>query len=95
MSGLPVLFVGDSHQKALQPRLVESLLCVHLVSGAESSNFRGYCSTPDWPGARFPWASLSDRVRKLVMEKQFKILIVQAPCNDISNLLKNNTKNQS
>ena len=74
-----MLFVGDSYQKALQPRLVESLLCVHLVSGAESSNFRGYCSTPDWPGARFPWASLSDRVRKLVMEKQFKILIVQAP----------------
>ena len=84
MSGLPVLFIGDSHQKALQSRLVESLFCVHLVSGAESSNFRGYCSTPDLPGAMFPWASLSGTIRKLVMEKQFKILILQAPCNDIS-----------
>ena len=47
---------------------------------------RAYCSTPDWPGARYPQNSLQQIVPELLGERKYTNLILIAPTNDISNL---------
>ena len=53
---------------------------------------RAYCSTPDWPEARYPMNSQLVIMEELLGERPYKGLIVLAPTNDISNL--ENVSNQ-
>ena len=95
------LFVGDSRVKSLKPRIVEKALGGGLLSVPGSLKVpelpqgrskghpgRGYCSSRDWPHSKFPEASLEDRVPELLAARTFTNLVIQAPCNDISNIIK-------
>ena len=47
---------------------------------------RAYCSTPEWPEARYLQNSLKQIVPELLGERRYSSLIMMAPSNDISNL---------
>ena len=84
------LLVGDSHLGSVNTRLVEKSLgrkARMITPGAvRPREDRAYCSTPDWPGARYPQNSLQQMVPELLGERKYKNLIMIAPTNDISNL---------
>ena len=98
--GVPqTLLVCDSRVKSLKSRIVEKALkggrlsvpgSLKVPEGPQGKGGghpgRAYCSTRDWPGAKFPSASLEDRVPGLLAVKSFTNLILQAPCNDITNI---------
>ena len=84
------LLVGDSHLNSLNLRQVEEALGqkARLITpgAARPREDRAYCSSPDWPGARYPQNSLQQMVPELLGERRYKNLIILAPSNDISNL---------
>ena len=84
------LLVGDSHLNSLNLRQVEEALGqkARLITpgAARPREDRAYCSSPDWPGARYPQNSLQQMVPELLGERKYKNLIMLAPSNDISNL---------
>jgi hypothetical protein len=83
------LMVGDSHIKTVKPRVVEKAVGGRLFVPGYSrprGQGRAYCSSRDWPNARFPDNSLEYKVPELLSERDYKNLIIQAPCNDITNL---------
>ena len=100
--GVPhTLLVCDSRVRSLKPRIVEKALrdgrlsvpgSLKVPEGPQGRGKghpgRAYCSSRDWPGAKFPAASLEDRVPELLATGPFTNLVVQAPCNDITNILK-------
>ena len=95
------LLIGDSRVKSLKPRIIEKALGNGLLSVPGSIRVpvqpqgrgkghpgRAYCSSRDWPGAKFPAASLEDRVPELLAARPYTNLVLQAPSNDITNILK-------
>ena len=99
--GVPhTLFVCDSRVKSLKARIVEKALrngrlsvpgSLKVPEGPQGRGNghpgRAYCSARDWPGAKFPTASLEDKVPELLAARPFVNLVLQAPCNDITNIL--------
>ena len=94
------LLVCDSRVKSLKPRVVEKALrggLLHVPGSlripqapGQSKGYpgRAYCSSRNWPNSRFPEASLEDRVPRLLAARSYANLVIQAPCNDITNILK-------
>ena len=95
------LLVGDSRVKSLDPRVIEKALGDGLLYVPGSLKIplqpqgqsrghpgRAYCSSRDWPYSKFPAASLEDRVPELLAVRNYTNLVVQAPCSDITNILK-------
>ena len=95
------LLIGDSRVKSLMPRIIEKALGNGVLSVPGSIRVpvqpqgrgkghpgRAYCSSRDWPGAKFPAASLEDRVPELLAARSYTNLVLQAPSNDITNILK-------
>ena len=84
------LLVGDSHLNSLNLRQVEEVLgrkASLIAPGAtRPREDRAYCSSPDWPGARFPQNSLQQMVPEQLGEREYTNLILLAPTNDITNL---------
>ena len=84
------LLVGDSHLNSLNLRQVEEVLGRRarlIAPGAvRPREDRAYCSSPDWPGARYPQNSLQQMVPEQLGERVYTNLILLAPTNDISNL---------
>ena len=84
------LLVGDSHLGSLNVREVEKGLgrrAMMVTPGVtRPAEDRAYCSTPEWPGARYPQNSLKQMVPELLGERKYTNLIMIAPTNDISNL---------
>ena len=80
--------VGDSHLNTLNNREVEKatkgkLFCPGFARPKEG---RAYCSTNDWPNARFPANSHSEIIPKILSERRYEGGIVLCPTNDISNI---------
>jgi hypothetical protein len=82
------LFMGDSNMKGVNMRLLERATGGLLFSPGSSRprEARVYCSTRDWRGARFPSNNMTDIVPEQLRKRTYSSLILQAPCNDISNL---------
>jgi hypothetical protein len=83
------LLVGDSHQKCLKPRVMEKMLNggrLFAPGYTHPREGRAYCSTRDWPNSRYTDNSLEDKVPELLSTREFTNLIIQAPCNDITNI---------
>ena len=84
------LLVGDSHMNSLNLRQVEEALGrkARLIApgSVRPREDRAYCSSPDWPGARFPQNSLQQMVPEQLGEREYTNLILLAPTNDITNL---------
>ena len=86
------LFVGDSHLKNINHRRVEMATKGQLFVPGYTNRKKGeagsrtYCSTADWPNARYPEQNLTDTLPQLLSARQYTNLIVLAPCNDITNL---------
>ena len=84
------LLVGDSHLGSVNRREVEKVLGRGprlIAPGAiRPREDRAYCSTPEWPGARYPQNSLQQMVPELLGERKYTSLIMMAPTNDITNL---------
>ena len=91
MSGPPMtLLVGDSHLNSLNLPLIERGLGrgarLFAPGATRPREDRAYCSTPDWPGARYPQNSQQQMVPELLGERKYTNLIVMAPTSDITNL---------
>ena len=82
------LMVTDSHVKTLNLRKVEAVIGGRLFTPGVTrpKEGRAYNSTRSWHNARFPDNNLTDKVPELLGARQYVNMIVQAPCNDISNL---------
>ena len=83
------LLVGDSHQKTLKPRLVEKGLRggrLYAPGYVKPKEHRAYCSSEDWPNARYRKNNYAAKVPELLAQREYTNLIIQAPCNDITNL---------
>ena len=84
------LLVGDSHLGSVNGREVEKVLgrgSMLVTPGASRPREdRAYCSTPEWPGARYPNNSLQQMVPELLGERKYANMIMLAPTNDITNL---------
>ena len=80
--------IGDSHLNSVNPRMVEKatggkLFCPGSIHPKEG---RAYCSTRQWPNAKFPHNNHTDMVPRLLSQRPFKGGIILSPGNDISNL---------
>ena len=84
------LLVGDSHLGSVNLREVGKVLGrggMLVTPGAtRPREDRAYCSTPEWPGARYPNNSLQQMVPELLGERKYSSMIMLAPTNDITNL---------
>ena len=87
-TNLPNWFlVGDSHLNTLNNREVEKatkgrLFCPGFVRPKEG---RAYCSTKDWPNAKFPDNSHTEIIPKILSDRKYEGGIVLCPTNDITN----------
>ena len=80
--------IGDSHLNSVKPWMVEKatggkLFCPGSIHPKEG---RAYCSTRQWPNAKFPHNNHTDMVPRLLSQRPFKGGIILASGNDISNL---------
>jgi hypothetical protein len=82
------LMIGDSHLKSINPRMVERAVGGRLFTPGYTRPKvgRAYCSTRDWPGARFPENNITDMLPQLLNAREYTDVIVLAPSTDISNL---------
>ena len=88
-SQLPNWFlIGDSHINSIKLGIVEKstkgkLFCKGFAHPKEG---RAYCSTKDWPNARYPSNNHREMIPKLMKERSYKGGVILCPGNDISNL---------
>ena len=66
--------IGDSHLNSVKPWMVEKatggkLFCPGSIHPKEG---RAYCSTRQWPNAKFPHNNHTDMVPKLLSQRPFK-----------------------
>ena len=84
------LLVGDSHLGSVRRSKVEKAMGkgARLVTpgATRPGEDRAYCSSSDWPEAKFPQNTLVQMVPELLGERRYENLILMAPTNDISNL---------
>ena len=84
-SSRKTILVMDSHVKNLNTRQIEEELGGLLFTGQFSCERRAYNSGP-WPSAKFPNQNLKTVLPKLLKERAYTAAILQASCNDVSNL---------
>ena len=82
--------VGDSHINSNKLRMVEKvtegkLFCKGFAHPKEG---RAYCSSKDWPNAKYPGNNHTEMLPKLLIERPYTGGIILCPGNDISNLTK-------
>ena len=77
--------MGSVHRRMVEKGLGQRARLV-TPGATRPGEDRAYCSTPDWPGARFKQNSLQQMVPELLGERRYKNMILMAPTNDISNL---------
>ena len=82
--------IGDSHINSIKLGMVEKstkgkLFCKGYVHPKEG---RAYCSSKDWPNARYPSNNHSEMTPKLTKERSYTGGVILCPSNDISNLTK-------
>jgi uncharacterized protein YdaT len=80
--------IGDSHINSIKLGMVEKstkgkLFCKGYVHPKEG---RAYCSSKDWPNARYPSNNHSEMTPKLTKERSYTGGVILCPSNDISNL---------
>jgi hypothetical protein len=92
------LLVGDSHLNSVNRREVEKVIGRGprlIAPGAiRPREDRAYCSTPEWPGARYPQNSLQQMVPELLGERKYTSMIMMAPTNDLTNLTQVRSKQE-
>ena len=84
-SSRKTILVMDSHVKNLNTWQIEEELGGLLFTGQFSCERRAYNSGP-WPSAKFPNQNLKTVLPKLLKERAYTAAILQASCNDVSNL---------
>ena len=84
-SSRKTILVMDSHVKNLNTWQIEEELGGLLFTGQFSCERRAYNSGP-WPSAKFPNQNLKTVLPKLLKEREYTAAILQASCNDVSNL---------
>ena len=88
-SQLPNWFlIGDSHVNSIKLGMVEKytkgkLFCKGFAHPKEA---RAYCSTKNWPNARYPSNNHSEIVPQLMKVRPYTGGVILCPGNDISNL---------
>ena len=80
--------IGDSHLNSVKGRMVEKatrgkLFCKGF---AHPKQGRAYCSSKNWPNAKYPANNHTDMVPKLLSERPYNGGIILCPGNDISNI---------
>ena len=92
------LLIGDSHVRTVQARRLEGKLSGgRLTVPAAQSPREGsaYTTTRQWPGAYFPDSNLAERLPALLAKQPSKSVIVLTPSNNIKNLEKLDSHEQS
>ena len=84
-SSRKTILVMDSHVKNLNTWQIEEELGGLLFTGQFSCERRAYNSGP-WPSAKFPNQNPKTVLPKLLKEREYTAAILQASCNDVSNL---------
>ena len=88
-ANLPNWFlVRDSHLNMVKNWEVENVTKGRLFSPGSNhpKTSRAYCSTKDWPNAKFPNNNHSEMIPKILSERPFEGGIALCPSNDISNI---------
>ena len=83
------LLLGDSNSKFQNPRLIEKALGgigLFTPGVTHPRTGRAYCSTRDWPHARYPENNIMDKAVEQLSLREHSFLIFGAPLNDISNI---------
>ena len=92
------LLIGDSHVRTVQARRLENKLAGgRLTVPAAQSPREGsaYTTTRQWPGAFYPDSNLAERLPALLAKQPCKSIIVLTPSNNIKNLEKLDSYEQS
>ena len=84
-SSRKTVMVMDSHVKNLNALLIEEELGGLLFTGQFSCDRRAY-NSGEWPAAKFPNQNLKTVLPKILKEREYTDVILQASCNDISNI---------
>ena len=61
-----IIVIGDSHQQSLNTLQLAILFACPVFTGESEKENRGYNSSFDWPGAKFPRSCLTLRVPKVL-----------------------------
>ena len=61
-----IIVIGDSHQQSLNTLQLAILFACPVFTGESEKEYRGYNSSFDWPGAKFPRSCLTLRVPKVL-----------------------------
>ena len=83
------LLLGDSNSKFQNQRLIEKALGgigLFTPGVTHPRTGRAYCSTRDWPNARYPENNIMDKAVEQLSLREHSFLIFGAPLNDISNI---------
>ena len=91
-----VLLLGDSLTQYLKPRLIEKHLKGKLFSPCWSrpKEGRAYCSSSNWPNARFPNSSIDRKLPELLAVRPYKGVVMPLPANDLTNIKDLSRKDQ-
>ena len=83
-----ILLILDSHANTVKPRTIERKLKGKLFAPCYSrpKEGRAYCSTSNWPNAKYPESSMETKVKELLKVRPYRGAVMMAPCNDISNI---------
>ena len=79
------LLLMDSHVKVIKAKVIEEEIGGHLFTGQFNCDLRVYNSGP-WPNAQKPKKNLHDSLPRLLSKRPYTHLVLQASCNDISNI---------
>ena len=83
--GRKTLVVMDSHVKSLKARKIEEVLGGRLYTGQYCWEMRAF-NSGQWPNAKHPHQNQKSVVPKLLSKRPYTDLILNASCNDVSNL---------
>ena len=80
--------VGDSHLNSIKGQMVEKATAGKMFCKgfAHPKQGRAYCSSKNWPNAKFLSNNHTDMVPKILSERPYKGGVILCPGKDISNL---------
>ena len=80
-----ILLLGSSHMQSVMPTHIEKALkCKVFTPGRYPGAGRMYCSSSDWPKAKYPQNSMAKKVPEMLKVRPYKMAVLMSPDNDIS-----------
>ena len=84
-SNRQTLLLMDSHVKVIKAKVIEEEIGGRLYTGQFNCDLRVYNSGP-WQNAKKPHKNLQASLHRLLRQRTFTHLVLQASCNDITNI---------